>query len=476
MGSMSRRYAFLSLLLLLPVVAQGATDDFVGMRLYIIDPTLSSISVDLNLTSSVEYDMAVVSTNNYDMLLQGVRSSVQLQNYSYIIAYSNQPGNDKLSYSGDMEGLYLLVYSPEVLFGNAIEGTFFLSGTPVDRAEFTRFGERTFEYLHGNEVTVSDNNTMRYAVYSMTYEAGKPVEMFASSSDSDLMLFIDDNRSKIDQEFVTTLVNSYPSFMNGSVPENIADFASFSGDGGYLRYNATSSVKLSVVVVFLNSYSGDGKTYLYFATNVKANKDRSADWYNAWFVNLVKGSAITHPPIAAFFLVIISIFTSLLSAFVTRKLVDMEELNKFQKQINRHNKLKNKARDTADKLLWAKVQSKDKRITELQQKIMMKRMLPQLFLSLPFIAIFTTLRGSIGDRYLNLTPDRGGVVAVFPFQIPSWFPLFGGWVSRYISLTELSAVGFGFMYFLSAIVSSTLIQKIFGINLQGARPENPFQQ
>ena len=475
---MSRRYAVLIFLLLLPLVnsVQAVGNDHSGMTLYTFDDTLPSVSVTLNLTSSVEYNLAIVSTSNYQKLLQGVRSPLQLQSYYFIQAHSENKGDDSISYSGDLHGLYLLVYSPDVLFNQSNEGTYTLSGSNFQKTSLSQFGERTFEYMHGNEKTVSDNVTTRYTVYSLTALANKPTEFYISSSDSDIMMFVDDNRSKIDASFVSNLVGNYSNMMNGSVPDTIADFAFFTGEGGYMGYNSSKTTKLQVIVYLTNSYSGDGKTYIYFASSEKSNHDSSAAWYSAWFIDLAKGSSITHPPAAAFFLVVISIFTSLLSAFVTRKLVNLEELNKYQKQISKHNKLKNKARETADKQLWTRVQARDKRISGLQQKIMMKRMLPQLFLSLPFIAIFTTLRGVMGDKYLNLIPDRGGIVAVLPFQFPEWIFFIGGWFSRYVSIPEISAAGFGFMYFLSAIISSTLIQRIFGINLQGARPENPFQR
>ena len=186
---------------------------------------------------------------------------------------------------------------------------------------------------------------------------------------------------------------------------------------------------------------------------------------------------LTLYPKSTIFLMVVSIAVSGLSGLVTRLLVDMDELSKHNDEIQAHNKRKKKAKETADKKLWTSVSKKEKYITDLQRKMMTKRMIPSFVTFLPVIFVFSTLRlsfQSVGNISLNANTactNSCGVVAVLPFNVPSWFPLIGKWFSTYVGDALLDVAGFGFWYFMTAITTSTLIQKIFGINLTGM--QNP---
>lgn len=186
---------------------------------------------------------------------------------------------------------------------------------------------------------------------------------------------------------------------------------------------------------------------------------------------------LTLAPKSTLFLMTVSILVSSLSGGVTRLIVDTEQLAKHNEEVQLHNKKKKKAKETADKKLWTAVSKKDKYITDLQRKMMTKRMIPSFVTFLPIIFVFSTLRLSFQSSenvLLNANTactNSCGVVAVLPFNIPEWFPLIGSWFSKYAGDALLSVAGFGFWYFLTAITSSTLIQKVFGINLTGM--QNP---
>ena len=109
----------------------------------------------------------------------------------------------------------------------------------------------------------------------------------------------------------------------------------------------------------------------------------------------------------------------------------------------------------------------------MQQKSMMTRMLPMLVTYGPIIYIFTTLRvtfqhpTNVGlNGNLACENSCGGVV-VLPFDWSGF-----SWFSPYANDLNLSIAGYGFWYFISAIVTSSVFLRILGINLS----RNPQQK
>ena len=189
-------------------------------------------------------------------------------------------------------------------------------------------------------------------------------------------------------------------------------------------------------------------------------------------------TGMTVPPYSTLFLVFISFIVSSLSGIVNRLLLDMEKMEKQNAEQQEHTKLKKKAKETADKRLWRKVQKNDERMTQLQRSTMMKRMLPSFITMLPIFFVFSIMRATFqypANTALNqffvdgVCENSCGVTAVLPFSVPEWFPLIGSWFSPFALDNTLSVAGFGFWYFLSAIITSTLTQKLFGFNISGMK-------
>ncbi len=200
-------------------------------------------------------------------------------------------------------------------------------------------------------------------------------------------------------------------------------------------------------------------------------------------------SGWTLPALSTILLLLVSLIVSSFSGLVNRAVLDMEELADNSKKMQEHQKRKKLARETADKKLWISVKRNEENFLELQRKTMTKRMVPSLFTMLPLIFVFQTLRSTFqqdDNREYNSCYDASlpdptdhcdrssGVVAVLPFKVSKDIPLISGWFSTLNGDSNLSVAGFGFWYFLSAIVLSTLLQRIFGINLTGM--QNPMQQ
>ncbi|MHA2251050.1 MAG: EMC3/TMCO1 family protein [Candidatus Kariarchaeaceae archaeon] len=191
-------------------------------------------------------------------------------------------------------------------------------------------------------------------------------------------------------------------------------------------------------------------------------------------------TGFTVPAGSTILLMSVSLIVSTISGMVNRALIDMEKLSKQTEEMQEHQKKKKKAMETADKKLWTAVKRNDDRFMQLQRSTMTTRMLPSLITIGPFIFIFQTLRGAFQEAENKaLNGNEGcssscGVVAVLPFKVNRGIPLIGKWFSSFASDSGLSVAGFGFWYFLSAITVSTLVQRLFGINLTGM--QNPMQQ
>ncbi|MCH8906107.1 MAG: DUF106 domain-containing protein [Candidatus Heimdallarchaeota archaeon] len=187
----------------------------------------------------------------------------------------------------------------------------------------------------------------------------------------------------------------------------------------------------------------------------------------------------TEPAQSTILLVIVSLIVSSISGLVNRAIIDMEKLNNNTQEMQAHQKRKKKAMETADKKLWISVKRNEDRFTELQRSTMTTRMLPSLVTFGPIIFVFTTLRAAFQKPInvaLNGDPtcsNSCGVIAVLPFRVSRSIPLIGNWFSPYVQDVALSVAGFGFWYFLSAVVVSSLLQRLFGINLTGM--QSPLQ-
>lgn len=196
--------------------------------------------------------------------------------------------------------------------------------------------------------------------------------------------------------------------------------------------------------------------------------------------HFLQNTGMTLPAASTIVLVFVSLLVSAFSGAINRALMDMEKLAEQTKEMSEHQRKKKLARETADKKLWISVKRNEERFLELQKSTMMSRMVPQLLTFGPLIFMFTTLRSAFQ------TPDNialngnascsnsCGVLAVLPFRISRGIPLIGKWFSPWVSDAGFSVAGFGTWYFLSAICVSTVLQRLFGINLTGM--QNPMQQ
>ncbi len=188
-------------------------------------------------------------------------------------------------------------------------------------------------------------------------------------------------------------------------------------------------------------------------------------FWDSWFegiANWITQNGWNQRPTSAIFIVLVSIFISIISTSATRLITDVDALKETMIKVNEWNQKKKQAMAKADKKLWLKVKRDEERIKKLQSSMMMKRMKPMLITTVPFLIIFAIVRTAFSGHYYAWLPfNMGG----FPFVGNPWF------APTSISSGEpegFSKATFTLWYFMVSFAFGSLISRIFGANPSGA--------
>ncbi len=167
---------------------------------------------------------------------------------------------------------------------------------------------------------------------------------------------------------------------------------------------------------------------------------------------------LSSPPISMFFVLILSCLTALISAFLTRWLVDTDELERKQKQVKGHGEEKEKIVELAEidperyqkqRKRWER---KEAMLKQSQQKMSLQRLKPTCITFLPMIIIFGILN----------TIFSGAQVALSPMHAND-LPLIGGFISAGPVWINFTA-----WYFLCSLGINTLVQRLLKLQTQAS--------
>lgn len=125
-------------------------------------------------------------------------------------------------------------------------------------------------------------------------------------------------------------------------------------------------------------------------------------------------------PNSTFFILLLSMSLSFLTALANRLLTNREQLNAWRKEVARWNEDSKKARKSGDKKLLAKVKRKESYILKLQSKMMWQSMKVSLIFMIPFLLIWQLLIGFFGDTTVAYIPWIDGVL---PMSLFLWYLL-----------------------------------------------------
>jgi len=177
-------------------------------------------------------------------------------------------------------------------------------------------------------------------------------------------------------------------------------------------------------------------------------------WGNfmAWFASTF--AIIQSPPFAGLFILFISLSISTVSNLAMKRFTDMRRLNRYQLEIKQFREMEQKAQKTQNEKLLKKVKRRKSYIDRIQREQMGARCKPSLIFFIPFILIFTILRGFYSVEGVD------SIVVVLPFNIQKVLPFLVGLAGQPV------AAGFGMsfyaFYFLVGLGLSSILQRIMG--------------
>ncbi|MFX1278398.1 MAG: EMC3/TMCO1 family protein [Promethearchaeota archaeon] len=167
---------------------------------------------------------------------------------------------------------------------------------------------------------------------------------------------------------------------------------------------------------------------------------------------------ISTPPGSMLFVLLLATTTALISAGLTKWLVDTEEVARKQTQIKAHGEEKQKIIDLAEvdpdryRKQRKKWERKDEMLKQTQQKMALQRLKPTCVTFLPMIVIFALLNMIFSGATVALSPMNANDI-----------PLIGNFIRAgnvWLNFTS--------WYFLCSLGINTLIQRILKLQTQAS--------
>lgn len=176
--------------------------------------------------------------------------------------------------------------------------------------------------------------------------------------------------------------------------------------------------------------------------------------FDGWLEDWLTGHDAIGPPGSMLFIVVVSLCLSLITATVTKVLIDVKKLRKYTEQIKDWNKKRAEAIKKADKKLFIKVKRKEKYIQRLQREMMGMQFKPMFVFMLPFILVFFLLRAVF----------EGDIVVHLPFRLDLGILTDPGGEKEILPGSDRTITGMHFIgwYIMSSFAFGSLIQKTLG--------------
>lgn len=158
-------------------------------------------------------------------------------------------------------------------------------------------------------------------------------------------------------------------------------------------------------------------------------------------------SNLTQPPIATLLIAGLAMVVNILSSLVRKRFTDIERTKRIQKEIREFNTELRKAVMSKDKAKEERLRKKQKKMNEMQMKIMSENLRTSMYFMIPFFGIWWLLIGFFGYE------------TIIAFS-PTALPLLGG--GGIVFSTDLN---FFWWYFISSIAFSGVIMKLLGTSM-----------
>jgi uncharacterized membrane protein (DUF106 family) len=165
------------------------------------------------------------------------------------------------------------------------------------------------------------------------------------------------------------------------------------------------------------------------------------------------------PPMAALFIVAVSVTITSISQLATRRFTDVKRQKRYQAEVKQYQEMEKAAQKSGNEKLLKKVKRRKAYIDRIQREMMTQRCKPSLMFMVPFLLVYTLMR----NFYLDPVTGLDRIVVVLPFNIANvpllpW-AMVGGPVTGGFGMTF-----FGF-YFLVGLGMSGILQRVFGTQI-----------
>jgi uncharacterized membrane protein (DUF106 family) len=167
---------------------------------------------------------------------------------------------------------------------------------------------------------------------------------------------------------------------------------------------------------------------------------------------------ITKPPGSMVFVILLSLTTALISAGLTKLLVDTEQINRKQIQIKAHQEEKEKiiALAEVDPERYRKARKrwerKEAMFKQSQQKMSLQRMKPTCITFIPMLIIYGIMNTMLAGKPVAISPMNANDV-----------PLIGGFIAAGNLFINFTA-----WYFLCSLGFNTVIQRVLKLQSQAS--------
>ncbi len=184
--------------------------------------------------------------------------------------------------------------------------------------------------------------------------------------------------------------------------------------------------------------------------------------------------APTSPPNSSLFILGISFAISLASALFSRRMIDIDKLERLTRETKAYQRMKKQMIKTADSKMKLKYERNADRMRKMQSELTMMNFKPMLFMMIPLMFFFAVFSGyytwSIEEGIDGLPilfegskVITGNIPAVIPFSLPEAFIFpFGqngyveGWGHVYVP-------NYVWWYFGGSITFGAIFRKVFKI-------------
>ena len=166
---------------------------------------------------------------------------------------------------------------------------------------------------------------------------------------------------------------------------------------------------------------------------------------------------VQYPPLAALFIMSISVSVSTMSNLAMKKFTDMRGLNRYQTEIKQHQQLMKEAEKEQNTKMLKKLKRRKAYIDRIQREMLGARCKPSLLFIIPFFLIFSLLRTFYAPGGIDM------VVVVLPFNAHYLLPFIVGMIG-FPTPAGFGMTFWGF-YFLVGLGLSSILQRVMGTQI-----------